>query len=162
MMLTLGLLASFGCIETTPVVAPTETSPVVSGYDTADAFADAVAAVASGDPGAYQLDVTLRSPDIGCDGYADWWEVLSPDGALLYRRILTHSHVDEQPFTRDGAPVPIDADTPVVIRGHMHPAGYGGQALQGSVASGFTAFFPEDGFAAGIERDEPQPVSCLF
>ena len=70
------------------------------------ANASAIAAVedvsVSGDPGRYQFAVTIRSDETGCDQYADWWEVVSESGDLLYRRILAHSHVDEQPFARSG------------------------------------------------------------
>lgn len=51
----------------------------------------------------------MRSPDRDCGLYADWWEVVGEDGRLLYRRILMHSHPDEQPFTRPGGPVAIAA-----------------------------------------------------
>lgn len=44
---------------------------------------------------------------------------MSTDGKLLYRRVLLHSHVDEQPFTRSGGPVPIQTDSVVWVRAHM-------------------------------------------
>ncbi|MCB0054175.1 MAG: hypothetical protein KDE24_32035, partial [Caldilinea sp.] len=67
--------------------------------------ADVFGVTVRGDDGAYQFSVEIASPDTGCNQYADWWEVLDSDGNLLYRRILTHSHVDEQPFIRSGGPV---------------------------------------------------------
>ena len=82
--------------------------------------ADVIGVQVSGAPGAYQFNVTIKSPDTGCQQYADWWEVVSEDGRLLYRRVLLHSHVDEQPFTRSGGPVPIQADTVVWVRAHEH------------------------------------------
>ena len=64
----------------------------------------------SGSAQSYTFSVTLRSSDTGCDHYADWWEVLSSDGELIYRRVLLHSHVDEQPFTRSGTLIDVQED----------------------------------------------------
>jgi hypothetical protein len=50
--------------------------------------------------GTFRFDVTVRSPDTGWEKYADAWEVRGPDGTVLGTRVLTHPHVDEQPFTR--------------------------------------------------------------
>ena len=97
--------------------------------------ADVIAVQASGSPGAYQFNVGIRSPDKGCAQYADWWEVVSTDGKLLYRRVLLHSHVDEQPFTRSGGPVPIQPDTVVWVRAHMNTGGYGGAAMDKAALS---------------------------
>jgi hypothetical protein len=52
---------------------------------------DVVRIEVEGKPGAYFFTVTLSSPDTGCARYADWWEVVSEDGRLLYRRVLAHS-----------------------------------------------------------------------
>lgn len=124
--------------------------------------ADVIAVQASGQPGAYQFNVGIRSPDKGCAQYADWWEVVSTDGKLLYRRVLLHSHVDEQPFTRSGGPVPIQPDTVVWVRAHMNTAGYGGMAFKGSVKAGFKPFVPDAGFAAGLANQAPLPDGCDF
>jgi hypothetical protein len=116
----------------------------------------------SGSPGAYSFNVTVKSPDTGCQQYADWWEVVSEDGKLLYRRVLLHSHVDEQPFTRSGGPVPIRADAVVWVRAHMNPGGYGGAVLQGSAKAGFKPAVPAAGFAAGLAKQPPLPEGCDF
>ena len=121
------------------------------------------AVLVTGDPGAYTFAATLRSPDVDCDQYSDWWEVLTPKGTLVYRRILDHSHADEQPFTRDGGPVKVSATDPLIVRGHFHPTGYGGAAMSGSVAKGWVAA-PDIGkdFAPGVETQDPLPKKCLF
>ena len=80
------------------------------------------AVTSSGEPGNYNFSVTVGSPDTGCNSYADWWEVVSADGSLLYRRILNHSHVDEQPFTRSGGPVNITATENVICLLYTSPS----------------------------------------
>jgi hypothetical protein len=124
--------------------------------------ADVVAVQASGSPGAYTFNVTVQSPDTGCQQYADWWEVVSEDGKLLYRRVLLHSHVGEQPFARSGGPVPIAADTVVWVRAHMNTSGYDGAAIKGSVKTGFKPAVPDAGFAAGLAKQPPLPEGCDF
>jgi len=123
--------------------------------------ADVLRVAAKGKPGAYAFAVTVKSPDRGCDRYANWWEVVSPDGRLLFRRVLMHSHPDEQPFTRPGGPVPISAEETVIVRAHFHPTGYGGAAMRGSVAKGFTAWSEAPpGFASELAREKPLPTEC--
>ena len=113
--------------------------------------------------GAFTFAVTIRSPDTGCGRYADWWEVVTPDGGkLLYRRVLLHSHVDEQPFTRPGGPVPVGANEVVVVRVHVKPTGYSPLALKGSAAGGFAPVRLPDGFGSGLAKLEPRPASCWF
>lgn len=125
-------------------------------------LADIVSVKASGEPGAYTFAVGIASPDTGCQQYADWWEVIAETGELLYRRVLTHSHVDEQPFVRPGGPVPIEEDRLVWVRAHMHPGGYGGVAWRGSVATGFVAAELVSEFAAEVAQLEPLPTGCRF
>ncbi len=134
-----------------------------TGVDEQDALAaDVVSVQVSGQAGAYHFSVGVRSPDTGCEQYADWWEVLSEDGKLLYRRVLLHSHAGEQPFVRSGGPVSITADTVIWIRAHMNPGGYGGQVFKGSVASGFESVELDAGFASDLEQTEPLPTGCDF
>lgn len=132
------------------------------GDDSAEpSHADVVAVATKEVPKGYRFLVTVRSPDTGCDRYADWWEVLGEDGSLLYRRILVHSHVDEQPFERRGGPVDIAEDTRVYVRAHLHPSGYGGRVLVGTPVEGFTdaTDFDSATFAA-VEAAPPQPDGC--
>jgi hypothetical protein len=134
---------------------------------TSGVVADVIDVSASGETGAYQFSVTISSPDTGCDQYADWWEVLDEDGNLLYRRILAHSHVSEQPFTRSGGPVSVAADQVVIVRAHMagaqaQPNGYGGTVFKGSVENGFSEATLEPNFAIGLEAVEPLPSGCGF
>lgn len=134
---------------------------LVAAPATAEPRADVLRVTARGRPGAYQLAVTVKSPDRDCDQYANWWEVVSEDGRLLFRRILMHSHPEEQPFTRPGGPVAIAADDTVIVRAHLHPSGYGGVALRGSVAKGFERWTDAPpGFAVDLARDEPLPIEC--
>ena len=124
--------------------------------------ADVVAVATSGYAGAYTFEVTVRSPDTGCERYSDWWEVESPDGELVYRRTILHSHVDEQPYTRTGGPVRIPAGDRVIVRAHMNTTGYGGAAMAGTPADGFgPAELPTD-FPAELESMEPRPSPCAF
>lgn len=110
----------------------------------------------------YTFDVTIKSPDTGCDQYADWWEVISVSSGLIYRRILGHSHVSEQPFTRSGGKVNISADEEVIVRAHMNNTGYGSKAMTGSVRKGFKSIDLEKDFAVGLESESPLPEGCAF
>jgi len=124
--------------------------------------ADVRAVRVTGTPGRYTFAVEVESPELGCEQFADWWEVLSEDGELLYRRVLLHSHVNEQPFTRSGGPVPIEANAVVWVRAHMEPGGYGGVAYHGSVRDGFMAIDLHPGFAADTVTKAPLPQNCAF
>ncbi len=130
----------------------------VAAEPQADVVAVRVGVAAEG----FQFTVTVASPDTGCRQYADWWEVVSEDGRLLYRRVLLHSHGGEQPFTRSGGPVPVGPDTVVWVRAHMNTGGYRGKAMKGSVSGGFRADQPPPGFAAALEKASPLPEGCAF
>jgi hypothetical protein len=151
--------------ENTPTV---ESSLTPSAIPTADDIsppsdqAEVLEVKVSGEAGMYSFSVTISSPDEGCNQYADWWEVISQDGELFYRRILLHSHVNEQPFTRSGGPVAIEADTIVLVRAHMHPGGYGSLAMQGSLEGGFEQVELSDDFAADLGETPPLPEGCNF
>ena len=124
--------------------------------------ADVVAVEVNGSAGSYSFSVTVASKETGCEQFADWWEVLSEDGELLYRRVLLHSHVDEQPFVRSGGPVAIAAAQTVWVRAHMNTVGYGGKALRGTVAGGFMTEALAADFAAGVAEQDPLPQGCDF
>ena len=123
---------------------------------------DVIEVQSAGEPNAYYFAIEVSSPDTGCDQYADWWEVVSEVGELIYRRTLLHSHVNEQPFTRSGGPVPIDPDTTVIVRAHMHPGGYGGRLIKGSVQEGFSEWDSGSEFALELVEVPPQPPDCAF
>jgi hypothetical protein len=143
-------LALLGCSQ----VRPAEEAPVL---------ADVVDVRSSGSAGALTVSVTVRSPDTGCDRYADWWEIVTADGQLVHRRILNHSHVDEQPFTRSSeGPVDLDLDEPVVVRAHLHPDGYGGIQFRGTFADGLASDGADATFAADLEGSQPLPDDCWF
>jgi len=127
-----------------------------------DDFATITSVSYSGDEGAYQFSVGVSSPDTGCDQYADWWEVIDQEGNLLYRRILAHSHVDEQPFIRSGGSIQISATDRVIIRAHMNNSGYGRQAFAGSVQDGFEEEFLSEDFFSDLDRQNPLPDGCAF
>ena len=75
--------------------------------------------------GSFRFDVTLEYADSGWDHYADGWEVVSPAGDVLGKRVLAHPHVNEQPFTRSlsGVQIPQNVKT-VSIRAHDSVHGY--------------------------------------
>jgi hypothetical protein len=77
-------------------------------------------------------------------------------------RILAHSHVNEQPFTRSGGPVRIGADDVVIVRAHMNDAGYGKVVFHGSAAAGFSAVSLDSGFADDLSNVEPLTTNCAF
>lgn len=116
----------------------------------------------SGQPENYTFSVGISSPDTGCDQYANWWEIITEDGTLLYRRILGHSHVNEQPFVRSGGVVPITEEQVVIIRAHMNTSGYGTKVFKGSVSKGFVENTMASDFANDLATQEPLPTNCAF
>ena len=117
-------------------------------------------------PEAYTFDVSILSPDRDCNQYADWWEVLSEDGDLLYRQVFQENHIDEQPFKSTGEPIKIEADRVVIVRAHMHTnysddTGYEAmQAWKGSVDNGFEFIRLSKNFAKNVAKEDPQPPKC--
>ena len=117
----------------------------------------------TGSTGNYTFSVEISSPDTGCKQYANWWEVITEDGStLIYRRILGHSHVNEQPFVRSGRAVSISENEIIIIRDHMNTSGYGTNTFKGSIANGFTAFTVPKDFATELATQKPLPSNCAF
>jgi len=144
-----------------------------SGANDSVPYANVVAVTTTGSDNAYTFGVSIESSDIDCTQFANWWEVLTEDGALTYRRILEHSHTDANgtsdadapgnTFTRTGGPVPVAADTVVLVRAHMSTGGYNGAVMRGSASGGFTQAADIDThFAADVEGAAPQPTGCDF
>lgn len=108
-------------------------SSLVVGLSAGSALAgpaDVVAASAECSASACTFVVTVRHDDEGWSHYADAWEVLAPDGAVLATRVLRHPHVGEQPFTRElrGVQVPPDLAS-VRIRARDSVHGLGGREV---------------------------------
>ncbi|WP_336080638.1 hypothetical protein [Thalassospira sp. CH_XMU1448-2] len=94
--------------------------------------ADVIAATATRSAdGTYQFTATLAHADSGWDHYANMWEVIGPDGAVLAERELLHPHVNEQPFTRglSGVKIPDDVHN-VIIRARDIVHGWGGAEVK--------------------------------
>jgi hypothetical protein len=149
-------------IAVTPTSLPAPTATSSEDTSTVGLLADVIDVSVSGSPGAYSFSVAVRSPDTGCEQYADWWEVVNPEGELIYRRVLLHSHTSEQPFTRSGGPVDVRALETVILRAHMNTSGYGGLAFQGSVSEGFQQVRLSGDFATEVQHQQPLPSSCAF
>ncbi|MEL6870527.1 MAG: hypothetical protein AAFO81_12065 [Pseudomonadota bacterium] len=112
--------------------------------------------------GQFVFSVTIRSEDTGCDRYADWWEIVTEDGELLNRRILAHSHVTQQPFTRSGTAISLNKDATVIVRAHMQPDGYLPRAAKGTISDGFFPITLPATFSAALADVQPLPDDCAF
>ena len=135
-----------------------------AGSDTLQAEDDSSAVVlnvdVTGEEFGYNFAVSISSPDLGCEQYADWWEVLDESGKLVHRRVFSHSHIDEQPFERSAGGINVKADQTIIIRAHMNNHGYGTRALQGSVRNGFEEVELQEGFAQELANQGTQPPEC--
>lgn len=130
--------------------------------DQTNEFAEIVSVKVTGSENSYSFKVGISSPDTGCKQYANWWEVITEDGLLIYRRILGHSHISEQPFVRSGGRVKISNNQTVIVRAHMNTSGYGTKTFKGSVNSGFAVFETDQNFAKNLARKKPLPTGCAF
>ena len=144
--------------DETPIIQDNENTSMTNNEDQAVVTNVEI----SGSENSYTFNVTIKSPDTGCDQYADWWEVFDQDHNLIYRRILGHSHVSEQPFTRSGGPIKITKDQFVYVRAHMNPLGYGAYVFSGTVENGLQETTLDKSTAAELESTEPLPGNCAF
>jgi hypothetical protein len=80
--------------------------------------------------GLCHIQVTIKHADIGWSHYADRFEILGPNDAVIATRVLRHPHVHEQPFTRTlkAVEIPKGVDE-VVIRAHDSVDGDGGRRV---------------------------------
>jgi len=77
----------------------------------------------------WRIEATVRHADTGWDHYANGFEILGPDGAVLGTRILHHPHVEEQPFTRSHTLSIPDGITEVTVRALDSVHGEGGASV---------------------------------
>lgn len=77
--------------------------------------------------GSATFSVTIRSDDIGWDGYADRWEVVEA-GEVIAERVLTHPHESEQPFTRSQSSI-VAGGSEVLVRAHHSVGGFCGSEM---------------------------------
>lgn len=122
--------------------------------------ANILAVNVNGSAGAYQFTVTLNNHGLDCESAADWWEIVSEKGDLIYRRLLERRHLSEQPINSIGEPVAIDPDTVVWIRLHQASTGYATTAMKGSVSTGFKERSVSRGFAVDLSTLPPLPPPC--
>ncbi len=108
----------------------------------------------------YSLYATIKSSDKDCGHYVDWWEAVSEDGKLLYRRTLAHPHSSEQPFSRGGSARNINKDIVFYVRAHLYPDGYSNKGMKGSIKTGFTSVIIPDGFAADLAKSGNKSSRC--
>ena len=161
-------LTACGGASNTPVsgtIPPTPDlfdHPTPTSTQASSGLPDVIDVSVNGSPGHYSLPVTISSPDIGCEPYADRWEAISEEGELLTQRVLLHAHVEEQPFTRSVGGLHVQPGDTVIIRGHMSVGGNGGSVMRGTVADGFATAEVPAGFAADLESRAPLPGNCAF
>ncbi len=152
------LFFSFSCASDKEAVVSNTNNPVA----TLNNHAEIIAVSVTGGNGNYNFSVSVNSPDTGCNQYADWWEIISEEGHLISRRILLHSHVNEQPFSRSQNGVLVSQNRVLIIRAHMNTTGYGNQAFIGSIATGFESILLTNDFASDLAIKNPLPSNCAF
>ena len=79
-------LTACGGASNTPVsgtIPPTPDlfdHPTPTSTQASSGLPDVIDVSVNGSPGHYSLSVTISSPDIGCESYADRWEAISEEG----------------------------------------------------------------------------------
>jgi len=82
------------------------------------------------DDGNWCFKTSVRHNDEGWEHYADGWQVLDLNGNQLADRLLTHPHVNEQPFTRRLCDIQIPEGTvKVVVRAKCNKHSYGDKTI---------------------------------
>jgi tetratricopeptide (TPR) repeat protein len=121
---------------------------------------------------AYEVSVSIQSPDIDCDRHTDWWEVLSEEGILLGRKIIDAPQDIEHPFTTQETINISDPNQVVIVRAHFSDdvdedssfgvAKYPTQAMKGkfSEPDSFKSIRLPANFAAQVEKQGIQPKEC--
>ncbi len=102
---------------------------------------------------AFRFDVTLYHDDDGEDGYANWWQVETRDGARLGRRELLHAHGTRE-FTRSETIEVPEGLGCVVVRGHDQTHEYGGQAALVRVSTGSVRFVEQGSERASLADED--------
>lgn len=122
----------------------------------------------------YEFSVTIQSPDEGCSRYANWWEVITEGGDLLYRKVLNEPHDFEYQFTTNATVEVSNSNQVVIVRAHFSDdvsaylrrnnenERYTTQAMKGSVSrpSSFRQTRLPSQFAIRVERQGEQPQKC--
>ncbi|MDB9527471.1 hypothetical protein PN498_15845 [Oscillatoria sp. CS-180] len=136
------------------------------------------AVVSKLDSNQYRLNLTVKSPDVGCEQRTDWVELITPQGNLLHRQLISEINDYEKPFeVNSNLPVNLAPDQSIYIRAHLHLdsrsngsqtfvpqieqlSPYADHAMFGSPDEGFHAvrIYPE--FAMSVADQEPQPTAC--
>ena len=126
----------------------------------------------------YTVDVTTQSPDLHCNQYTNWVEIITPEGELKGRETFDQPHKEQSswPGVLTISADKVKPDQPLLIRAHFKGgqrndegqfelrsdgSGYTNQALKGSIQEGFhqQVRLPSN-FALWLEDDPPQPSKC--
>jgi hypothetical protein len=146
--------------KTTPAQNAQSREESIAATAASQLFPDVVSVQAQGTVGAYDFMVQIHGAGSDCNFYVDWWEVLSEDGRLLYRRVLSPGDAKERSVSGAGGPVRVDADAIVWVRVHSHPSGYGRVGFKGSPRTGFRKTEMPPDFAAEVANSPPLPGRC--